>query len=53
MNKQHHTPTAHIPTPSGRAPLFCAFLCESGDMKSLHLSIALLKPALILAKNLV
>lgn len=30
---------------------FCAFLCESGDMKSLHSSIALLKPALILAKN--
>jgi len=52
MNKQHHTPTAHIPQ-NGRAPLFCAFPCESGDMKSLHSSIALLKPALILAKNLV
>jgi hypothetical protein len=52
MNKQHHTPTAHIPQ-NGRAPLFCVFLCESGDMKSLHSSIALLKPALILAKKLV
>lgn len=52
MNKQHHTPTAHIPK-NGRAPLFCAFLRESGDMKSLYSSIALLKPALILAKNLV
>ena len=50
MNKQHHTPTAHIPQ-NGRAPLFCAFLRKSGDMKSLHSSIALLKPALILAKN--
>lgn len=52
MNKQHHTPTAYIPQ-NGRAPLFCVFLCESGDMKSLHSSIALLKPALILAKKLV
>ncbi len=52
MNKQHHTPTAHIPQ-NGRAPLFCALLRESDDMKSLHSSIALLKPALIEAKNLV
>lgn len=51
MNKQHHTPTAHIPQTDARR--FCAFLCESGDMKSLHSSIALLKPALILAKKLV
>lgn len=47
MNKQHHTPTAHIPPKTDARRFFCALLRESGDMKSLHSSIALLKPALI------